>query len=570
MSRPARAAPTGSSMYEPPLANGTAETSGYRRKIVGVDDLARIVRDLREPGALPGKTVVLCHGCFDIVHPGHIRYLEFAALQGDILVVSITADAAIEKGYERPYIPEELRAENLAAIELVDYVVIDAHPTACPLIQALRPDVYIKGQEYATNQDPRFLAERKEVENYGGRVIFSSGDVVFSSTRLGEAVLQDNALAARRLGLVCRRHGIDRQSMARLLDRIRGRRTVVFGDTVVHRYVLCDAADIASESPIMSLNELDRKDYLGAAAMVAAQAAALGAEVSLITGLGDDEESGWATEALAQAGVVVRPVRARPPVALKTRFLVDDHKLLKVNRAAASPMDSVTERHVVEVLAEETAGAEAVVVYDSGYGLTTPGILQQLTGALRRKASLIAGGSSETRGNLRGLRHFDLLCTSERRLRVAMNDFGSGLSTLAYRMLQETQARQIIVTLAKGGLVTFDRRSHDPQSTAWTDRLRSEYFPAFADRVADGLGRGETVLTIGALAMAAGANLMQCAYLGESAAAIEGGKLGLAPLSPDELCRWIERRPELTVASDNPANPGSFTRLRDKHAAQVM
>lgn len=557
-------------MYEPPITNGTGETSGYRRKIVGVDDLARILGDLRGPGAAPGKTIVLCHGCFDIVHPGHIRYLEFAAEQGDILVVSITADAAIEKGCERPYIPEELRAENLAAIELVDYVVIDAHCTACPLIQALRPDVYIKGQEYATNQDPRFLAERKEVETYGGRVIFSSGDVVFSSTRLGEAVLQDKALAARRLGLVCRRHGIDRHGTARLLDRIRGRRTIVFGDTVVHRYVLCDAADIASESPMMSLNELDRKDYLGAAAMVAAQAAALGAEVSLITGLGDDAQSRWATDALTQAGVVVRPVRPRPPVALKTRFLVDDHKLLKVNRAAACPMDSVTERHVLEVLAEETAGAEAVVVYDSGYGLTTPCILQQLTGALRRKASLIAGGSSETRGNLRGLRRFDLLCTSERRLRVAMNDFGSGLSTLAYRMLQETQARQMIVTLAKGGLVTFDRRSHDPQSAAWADRLRSEYLPSFADRLADGLGRGETVLTVGALAMAAGANLMQCAYLGESAAAIEGGKLGLAPLTPDELRRWIERRSELTVASDNPANPGSFTRLRDKHAAQVV
>ena len=554
------------------MTNGTGDAGGYRRKIVGLEELVRAAGELRASGAAPGKTIVLCHGCFDIVHPGHIRYLEFAAQQGDVLVVSITADAAVEKGYERPYIPEELRAENLAAIELVDYVVVDTHPTACPLIQALRPDVYVKGQEYATNRDPRFLAERQAVEKHGGRVILSSGDVVFSSTRLGESVLQDNDLAARRLGLVCRRHGIDQQSTAKFLERICGRRTVVFGDTVVHRYVLCDAADVASESPMMSLSELDRKDYLGAAAMVAVQAAALGAKVSLVTGMGDDAESGWAADVLSRAGVTVRAVRPRPPVTLKTRFLVDDHKLLKVNRAAASPLDSVTERQVLEMLAEETSGAEVVILHDSGYGLTTPGVLQRLTDVLHDVRPLIAGGSSETRGNLRGLRRFDFLCTSERRLRVAMNDFGSGLSTLAYRILQETQARQLLVTLAKGGVVAFDRRSHDPQSAAWADRLRSEYLPSFADRVADSLGRGEIVLTVSALAMAAGGNLMQCAYLGESAAAIAVGKLGLNPLTTEELRRWLGRRSELSGVNGGLVRqrPGSFATTRDRDAVQLI
>jgi len=550
--------------------NGTGEAVGYRRKIVGQEDLVRIAGELRAAGPGQAKTIVLCHGCFDIVHPGHIRYLEFAAQQGDVLVVSITADAAVEKGYERPYIPEELRAENLAALELVAYVVVDAHPTACPLIQALRPDVYVKGQEYATNRDPRFLAEREAVEVYGGRVILSSGDVVFSSTRLGESVLQDNGLAARRLRLVCRRHGIDRPGTAKFLERIRGRRAVVFGDTVVHRYVLCDAADVASESPMMSLNELDRKDYLGAAAMVALQAAALGAEVSLITGLGDDAESSWAADHLGRAGVRVRAVRPRPAVTLKTRFLVDDHKLLKVDRAAACPLDSVTERHVLEVLAEETSGAEVVILYDGGYGLSSPGILGRLTDVVHRKAPVLAGGSAETRGNLRGLRRFDLLCASERRLRVAMNDFGSGLSTLAYRILQETQARQMMVTLAKGGVVTFDRRSHDPESPAWGDRLRSEYLPSFAARVADNLGRGETVLSISALAMAAGANLMQCAYLAESGAALEAGKLGLSPLAAEELHRWIGGRPELAASTENIHKPVAGAGSRETHAAQVV
>ena len=127
-----------------------------QRKIVEPQHLARTLRALSSSGS----TIVQCHGCFDIVHPGHIRYLQFARRLGDVLVISLTGDAAMGKGPERPYIPQELRAENLAALEFVDWVVIDPHPTASQLLELLRPDVYVKGREYATVTDARFARER--------------------------------------------------------------------------------------------------------------------------------------------------------------------------------------------------------------------------------------------------------------------------------------------------------------------------------------------------------------------------------------------------------------------------
>ena len=127
---------------------------GISRKTCSLQQLLQ----LRENAQKQGRSVVHCHGCFDIVHPGHIRYLQFARAQGDVLIVSITGDASIDKGDQRPYIPQELRAENLAALELVDFVVIDRNETAVEILGRLRPDVYVKGQEYATSSDPRFLA----------------------------------------------------------------------------------------------------------------------------------------------------------------------------------------------------------------------------------------------------------------------------------------------------------------------------------------------------------------------------------------------------------------------------
>src|SRR5215217_170145 len=103
-----------------------------------------------------GKKVVHCHGCFDIVHPGHIRHLRYARAMGDLLLVTITGDAEIKKGTGRPLIPEELRAENLAALDCVDWVYVESRPTAADLLAEVHPDVYVKGREYELNNDPRF------------------------------------------------------------------------------------------------------------------------------------------------------------------------------------------------------------------------------------------------------------------------------------------------------------------------------------------------------------------------------------------------------------------------------
>ncbi len=162
----------------------------------------------RRAAALAGRTVVHCHGCFDIVHPGHISYLQFARSLGDELVVTVSADPHVAgKGVGRPLIPDDLRAASLAALECVDHVYVNPHPTAVEVLNAVRPDVYVKGREYEANHDPRFLAERDAVVGHGGRVVFSSGDVVFSSTAL-IAGLDDAALADDRVRRYRREYGL--------------------------------------------------------------------------------------------------------------------------------------------------------------------------------------------------------------------------------------------------------------------------------------------------------------------------------------------------------------------------
>src|ERR1700733_8956174 len=93
------------------------------------------------------KKVIMCHGTFDIVHPGHVRHLLYAKSKGDILIASLTADAHIAKANFRPFVPQELRAFNLAALEVVDFVVVDNDPTPIKNISIINPDYFPKGYE---------------------------------------------------------------------------------------------------------------------------------------------------------------------------------------------------------------------------------------------------------------------------------------------------------------------------------------------------------------------------------------------------------------------------------------
>jgi len=132
------------------------------------------------PGARGDRTVALANGCFDLLHVGHVRYLAGAALEADVLVVAVNDDASVRalKGEGRPVLRAEDRAELVAALRTVDYVVVFSEATVGPLLTSLRPDVHCKGTDYTVETVP----ERDVVAAYGGRTAIV-GDPKDHSTR---------------------------------------------------------------------------------------------------------------------------------------------------------------------------------------------------------------------------------------------------------------------------------------------------------------------------------------------------------------------------------------------------
>src|ERR1700746_3356026 len=160
-----------------------AEQATYKRKIKTREELRQAL------GPFPREQkVIMCHGTFDLVHPGHIRHLIYAKSKASILVASLTTDAHIEKAMHRPFVPQELRAMNLAALEMVDYVIIDPNATPVENLARVQPDFFAKGYEYtAEGLHPKTREELTVIESYGGEILFTPGDIVYSSSAIIEA-----------------------------------------------------------------------------------------------------------------------------------------------------------------------------------------------------------------------------------------------------------------------------------------------------------------------------------------------------------------------------------------------
>ena len=153
-----------------------------KSKIKTLEELESIVLREKEKG----RKVVMANGCFDLLHVGHIRYLEAARLEGDLLVVAVNSDASVRqlKGSGRPFVPQEERLEMVAALEAVDYVFLFYDLTLDRILLRLKPQVQAKGTDYTEKTVP----ERGTVLSYGGRIAICGDPKDHSSTELGKGL----------------------------------------------------------------------------------------------------------------------------------------------------------------------------------------------------------------------------------------------------------------------------------------------------------------------------------------------------------------------------------------------
>ena len=503
----------------------------YRHKIKKLEELAKAI------GPRPRqKSVIMCHGMFDIVHPGHLRHLAYARDKADLLIASLTADEFGTKGALRPYVPQELRAANLAALELVDYVIIDPHPTPIEHIKYLQPDYFAKGYEYfSEGVPPRTQEEMNALEGYGGEMVFTPGDIVYSSSALIEAA--PPKLGLEKLLALMESEGIQFDDLRRALRQAEGARVHVLGDTIVDSYSYCQLLGATAKSPTFSVRH-DRTDvFAGGAAVVAKHVKAAGATVSFSTVLGEDGWKDFVLEDLQSAGVTCQPFVDRTrPTTHKERFIADGYKMLQVDRVDNRPVSERALASLVEGL--RATEADVIIFSDFRHGIFNRQTIGRLKQALPAKALKVADSQVSNRwGNILDFTDFDLLTPNEREARFAMGDQDSVVRPLALELFRRAGCRHLILKLGERGVLGYRTPGVMPREFFTVDSL--------VDRLVDPIGAGDALLAYASLALFSTGNIVVASILGSVAAAVACEHQGNEPITPaeaEEKINLLEKR----------------------------
>ena len=257
-------------------------------------DLRNALADQIRSQAGENGRIAFVSGNFNVLHPGHLRLLKFAAENADFLVVGINPD-----GTPGVAVPAEMRLEGLQAVAIVRHsLILQEAPER--FIARLKPEIVVKGKEHEAQLNP----EKNVVEAYGGKLLFSSGEIQFSSLGLLHNEYRQTVYSSIRPALdYPERHGFTMAGLKSVLSKFAGIRVLVVGDLIVDLYITCDPLGMSQEDPTIVVTPIEQKTFVGGAGIVSAHARGLGADVHFVSVTGNDQNADFARDALSADGI---------------------------------------------------------------------------------------------------------------------------------------------------------------------------------------------------------------------------------------------------------------------------
>ncbi len=496
--------------------------------ITDIKDLKACVDETKREG----KKIVLCQGHFNVIHPGHLRFIEFAHEQGDFLVVAVQGEKKLEDVVKNKFFSVSERANGIASLEYVDKVFIYNDASFAELAEAVKPNIYVLGVEFSKKMD-QIKDDVGLIEKFGGKVIFSSGDVRYAPTEFLDKGFE---------GIMEERHALFHSALSKqnitlkklndLLDSFHKSRILVIGDTMVDQYVACDALGMSSEAPVLVVREIEHKEFVGGAAIVARHVSALCAQCSFISLIGNDEPGRMARSVLQKenvnASMIIDEDRA---TTFKIRYMVGPQKVLRVSRLKDVPLSSKMEEEAIRQIDRVKDKIDGIIVSDFGYGMITPALLEHISRTAKEKGLKVFGDvqSSSQVGNVAKFKDYYILTPTEKEARIALGDKYSGLEVLGHNLLKETNAQNLIMTMGPEGFIAFDN------SAGNRALVKTQHFPALNPHPLDVVGAGDSLLAGMAVSSCAGASVMEASAIGSIVASIAVGKIGNFPVTLKEI-----------------------------------
>ncbi len=470
-------------------------------------------------------TTVLVSGNFNILHPGHLRLLRFAKESGDYLIVAVESDRIAG---DAAHVPEQLRIEGARSNSWVDEVFLFDESIE-GLIQRLQPDIVVKGREHQN----KFNSEQAVVTSYGGRLIFSSGEATFSSLDLlRKEFYQSTMKDISRPVEYMNRHSITFEGLRSVIDKFSLLKICVIGDLIVDEYITCEPLGMSQEDPTIVVAPIDTTRFIGGAAIVAAHAAGLGANVKFFTVTGSDEAQVFAQDKLKIFNVAACTIVDNGrPTTIKQRFRSKGKTLLRVSYLRQTVISSELQECIFQKIKSIINSIDLLVFSDFNYGCLPQELVDKVTSLAKSNGVMLAADSqsSSQTGDISRYKEMDLITPTEREARISTRNNEDGLVVLAEQVRKQSLAKNIILKIGEEGVLIHASDNND--NDGWlTDRVT-----ALNAAPRDVAGAGDSLLISSALTLATGGTIWEVTAIGSLAAAIQVGRVGNTPLQCQEL-----------------------------------
>ncbi len=503
-------------------------------KILNIKELKEYIKEQKASK----QKIVLCQGHFNTIHPGHLRFLEYAKKQGDCLVVAIQGYNHLEKQNRKNFFDEYVRARSVASLQKVDKAVIFNDISFLDVIKTVKPDFYVKGEEFS-NKTELIKDEIELVEKLGGKVIFSSGHIEYTSyDLLNENLYSLSQKKLQKFKETIERQQVQTEKLINFIESFGNLNILVLGDTIVDEYIACDALGMSSEAPIVNIREVEKKDFAGGAAVVSRHIKNLGANCHFVSVIGDDEPGNIVKKELLQEGIVENLILDNErQTTFKIRYMVGNQKLLRVSRLQDHHINPKIEKQITDYINSIADNLDGIVISDFSYGIITPNLIKNISKIAKLKNIKLFGDSQSSSqiGDILKFSDFDLITPTEREARIALSDKYSGLEKIGTTLVERLKLKNLVLTLGEKGFISYQNISENNDIF-----LKSQHFNALNSNPVDVMGAGDSLLSGMVLGICAGANLMEASVISAGIASIAVSKVGNIPIKLDELKKWIQ------------------------------
>ena len=491
----------------------------YKKKIIDINNLYKILDDYPR-----NKKVIMCHGVFDVVHPGHVRHLAYAKSKADILIASLTCDRHVSKGKYRPHVPENLRAYSLAAFEMVDYVIIDRNEKPIENLKLLKPDLFAKGFEYSDDLPDNTVEEMKIINEYGGEILFSPGDIIYSSSKLLENHLP--LIKNEKLISLLEQANITIDEIIENVKDLSQFKVHVVGDTIVDTYTRTTLVGGNIKTPTFSVLYGGHEDYVGGAGIVARHIEAAGAKVIFTSVIGKDLLGQFVEKEMSKSNIECNLIIDKNrPTTNKNVIIAESYRLLKIDKLDNSPFN----QKLIDQLSKKILDTEVdcIIFSDFRHGMFSKKSLKNLINSINKNVFKVADSQVASRwGNITEFQNFNLVTPNEREARFALADQDSNIGNLAGNIKKHTKAKNVILKLGNRGVFFLDNKFY-------------QSVDSFANNIKDPVGAGDALLAYATLMMLKTKSLPQAVIVGSVAAALECEYDGNIPIKNSEIVKRL-------------------------------